>query len=114
MRNGVSITTNIDNTVSFIDKNNSLTNLDGLSALIAVGMGEYSGYLSITGNNSLANIEGLSALTTVGEYIDFYGNIAIPDCEVCDLLDQITSGPSYIDVENNLNDSCTPVPGSCP
>jgi hypothetical protein len=41
-------------------------------------------------------------------------NIALPDCECCDLLDQLTSGPTTINVHDNLDDSCTPVPDNCP
>ena len=97
-----------------IENNNSLADLNGLSALTSVGSGEYSGYLAISGNNSLADLDGLSSLTSVGEYIDIYENPTLPDCEVCDLLDQMTTSPSPIDVHGNLDDSCTPVPSSCP
>jgi len=41
-------------------------------------------------------------------------NPVLPDCEACDLLDQLTTGPSSTDVYTNFNDSCTPVPGNCP
>jgi hypothetical protein len=43
-------------------------------------------------------------------------NGSLPDCEVCELLDQLTLGPIYMnmDVHNNLDDSCTPVPSNCP
>jgi hypothetical protein len=41
-------------------------------------------------------------------------NPALPDCEVCDLDDQLTSGPTSFDVFDNLDDSCTPVPDNCP
>ena len=43
-----------------------------------------------------------------------YGNSAQPDCEVCELLDQITTGPTTINVYDNLDDTCTPVSGNCP
>jgi len=33
---------------------------------------------------------------------------------VCVVLDQITSGPASTDVQNNLDDACTPVPANCP
>ena len=38
---------------------------------------------------------------------------SLPDCEVCDLLDQITSGPTSTYVLGNLDDTCTPVPANC-
>jgi hypothetical protein len=43
-----------------------------------------------------------------------YNNDVLPDCEVCDLLDQLTSAPTSIDVHDNLADTCTPVPTGCP
>jgi hypothetical protein len=42
------------------------------------------------------------------------GNSTLPDCEACDLLDQVTSGPISPSVNNNLDDTCTPVPDNCP
>jgi len=41
-------------------------------------------------------------------------NPLLPDCEVCELLDQLTSGPASITVGDNLDDACTPVPTGCP
>jgi hypothetical protein len=41
-------------------------------------------------------------------------NAVLPDCEVCDLLDQLTDGPPSTNVMENLDDSCTPVPDNCP
>jgi len=41
-------------------------------------------------------------------------NLFLPDCEACDLLDQLTTGPASIDVHDNLDDTCTPVPTNCP
>ena len=47
--------------------------------------------------------------------VAFYncGNSALPDCEVCDLLDQLTVESGGIDVHDNLADTCTPVPAGC-
>ncbi len=41
-------------------------------------------------------------------------NGSLPDCEACEVLDQLTSGPTSIDVHDNLDDLCTPVPANCP
>jgi hypothetical protein len=49
----------------------------------------------------------------VGDLLVYY-NVALADCEMCDLLDQLTAGPGAIDVHDNLSDSCTPVPDNCP
>jgi hypothetical protein len=43
-----------------------------------------------------------------------WGNDILPDCEVCDLLEQLDSAPDPIDVSDNLDDACTPVPDNCP
>ena len=54
------------------------------------------------------------ALTSVGEFLEISWNHSLPDCEACDLLGQLTTGPTAIDVSDNLDDTCTPVPASCP
>jgi hypothetical protein len=46
--------------------------------------------------------------------VEFDNNYVLPDCQICALLDQLTSGPWSINVVGNLDDSCTPVPGNCP
>ena len=45
--------------------------------------------------------------------MEIMDNSDLPDCEVCDLLDQFVSGPTEIVVEDNLTDECTPVPDYC-
>ena len=93
----------------WITGNAALTNLDGLSGITSVG-----GELAILVNTALTNLDGLSGITSVGECLEIYYNFALSDCEACELLDQLTSGPTSIDVYDNLNDTCTPVPGNCP
>ena len=66
-------------------------------------------------NDALTNLDGgLSALTSVTEYFMIGYNDALPDCEVCDVLDQLTSTPTSTYVGSNLDDTCTPVPAGCP
>ena len=93
----------------FICDSFSLTNLDGLDALTSVG-----GEFRIWGCSDLTSLDGLGAFTYVSEAIVIHHNESLPDCEVCDLLDQFTTEPPYIGVGTNLNDVCTPVPSSCP
>jgi hypothetical protein len=50
----------------------------------------------------------------VGEDFVIHNNDILPDCEACEVLDQLTSAPTSIDVHDNLDDSCTPVPAGCP
>ncbi len=95
--------------VLFIEGNYALTNLDGLSALTSVG-----GNLCITINTALTNLDGLSALNSVGGDLQIAGNDILPDCEACELLGQLTSEPTQTSVISNLDDTCTPVPASCP
>jgi hypothetical protein len=95
-----------------IHENSALTNLDGLNALTSVGGDLMIGGWN-AGNTALTNLDGLSGITSVGRYLMIDFNDALPGCEVCDLLDQITSGPDWINVQDNLYDSCTPVPGNC-
>jgi hypothetical protein len=89
--------------------NTSLTSLNGLSGITSVG-----GSLTIGENYFLTNLDGLSSLTSVGLSLSIGGNHALPDCEACDFLDQLTTGPTDISVWQNLDDSCTPVPDECP
>ncbi len=92
-----------------ISFNPSLTNLDGLSGLTSVGE------LDIGYNGALTNLDGLSNITgSVGGDLAITGNATLPDCEVCGLLGQLTSGPTSMDVHDNLADTCTPVPANCP
>ncbi len=85
-----------------------ITTLAGLDSGISLG-----GVLIID-NNQLTSLDGLSSLTSVGAHINISSNTALPDCEVCDLLDQFTTVPTTITVSDNLDDSCTPVPANCP
>ncbi len=92
-----------------ISSNPNLANLDGLSGITSVGS-----FLIIRGNDIITNLDGLSDLTSVGGELYIYNNDTLPGCEVCDLLDQLTTGPTSIWVYDNLDDSCTPVPANCP
>ena len=92
-----------------IRNNEALNNLDGLSACNSVG-----GELKIHNNDTLTNLDGLSALTSANNHWWIYENTALPDCEVCELLDQLTGGSTSLSVFENLDDTCTPVPGNCP
>ena len=66
-------------------------------------------------NDGLTSLDGLSGITVVDGDMWICGNDVLPDCEVCDLLDQLTSGPAWLDdVTGNLDDTCTPVPDNCP
>ena len=113
---GLGALTSVDGSL-YVDSNPYLMNLDGLSGVTSIGGG-----LLIEGNAALKNLDGLSALTSIFIYMgdepwDFFvihDNDILPDCEACELLDQLVSEPTVIDVHDNLDDSCTPVPGNCP
>ncbi len=95
-----------------ITEHTSLENLDGLSGITSVG----GGRITIEGNDVLTNLDGLGNVTSLWGSGSLYinDNTVLPDCEVCELIDQFATTPGTIDVENNLDDTCTPVPGSCP
>ena len=94
----------------YIYNNDALTDLDGLSGIT----GPVGGDLKIFWNTILTNLDGLGGITSVGGELLILGNNALPDCEACDLLDQLTSGPTVMHVQENLDDTCTPVPDNCP
>jgi hypothetical protein len=91
--------------------NNSLTSLEGLNNLVTI-----EDTLSITSNPILPNLDGLGSLTEINGVGDFWvwNNGSLPYCEICELLDQLTSGPGILDVSDNLEDSCWPFPANCP
>ena len=91
--------------------NDGLTDLYGLNGLTSVG-----GQLSIVANDTLTSLDGLLGnLILIGAGFGVAMNPMLPDCEVCELLDQIWYGPpSPLGVHSNLDDGCTPVPGNCP
>jgi hypothetical protein len=93
-----------------IEGNDVLPNLDGMSALTWVT----GAWLDINSNASLDNLDGLGNLIQLNGDLLIYDNPDLPECEACDLLDQLTLGPSSTDVYDNLSDTCTPVPDNCP
>ncbi len=126
---GLSGITSVGGDLSIGD--NTLTNLDGLNGITSVGgdlmidetlltnLDGLGGITSVGGDliiwdTTLTNLDGFGGITSVGGYLDVLENSTLPDCEVCELLDQLTSGPTSIYVGGNINDSCTPVPASCP
>jgi hypothetical protein len=92
----------------WIGENESLTSVNGLESVSSI-----PGHLLIIGNPVLDDLNGMSALTIV-EDLAINTNEELPDCEVCDILDQLLGVPDTIDVHDNLADDCTPVPNGCP
>ena len=92
----------------YIGYNEALTNLHGLGGLTSVG-----DQLHITGNPSLSSLEGLTALNQIAHYLRIYANVALPDCEICELAEQLDDGPAGFQVQGNFADECTPVPDNC-
>ena len=85
---GLNALTSVGDNLTF-ELNVSLTSLDGLDSLTELG-----GALHIEYNLALTNLDGPSALTSVGDYFSVFFNDVLPDCEVCELLDQLTTGPT--------------------
>ena len=65
-------------------------------------------------NTPIDNLDGFGALVSVPGQLYVAWNPNLPDCEVCELAAQLTTGPATYYTEWNLADSCTPVPDSCP
>ena len=90
-----------------IRNNDALETLAGLDALGSVGgvriidneqlsdigalgnLGSLGGPLNISHNDALESLDGLSALTHVSEELAIYDNVALPTCEVCELVAQL-------------------------
>ena len=77
-------------------------------------LAEIGGTLQIEYNTYLADMTGLFSLDSVGGELNVFFNDSLPDCEVCDLLEQITDGPTATQAHDNIDDECTPVPDNCP
>lgn len=79
-----------------------------LPSLSSVGMSFY-----VHDNDDLATLAGLGSLGFVGEDLWVINNPTLPDCEVCDFIDQLEDLTEALKVHNNLDDACTPVPDGC-
>jgi len=90
-----------------VSDNASLTSLGGLESLTTVEK-----QLWVVGDESLTSLGALAGLTTVGELL-VYDNADLPDCEVCHVLAGLTGEPDPLEIHDNLDDACTPVPESC-
>lgn len=89
--------------------NPSLESLAGLDGLVTIG-----GRLTIEGNLALHSLDGIDSLLSIGENLLVDNNPELFECEVCALIEQLTSPPGYVNVFANLDDDCTPVPDNCP
>jgi hypothetical protein len=70
------------------------------------------GSLVVEDNHSMIDLYWLYGLESV-RTLRVYDNVSLPDCAVCDLLEQLDEWPDTILVTNNLDDECTPVPAGC-
>jgi len=81
-----------------IGGNEALTSLAGLSHLVSVGEN-----LAINLNPSLTSL-GMNALTEVGGGMSITQNSSLPQCEACELVEQVGGDPQGVNA--NLHDSC--------
>jgi hypothetical protein len=91
-----------------VEHNEDLRSVRGLEGISSLGND-----LVLEGNDRLQNLEGLSSLTILEGSLTVRHNDYLPDCKTCAFLEQLTTGPSTILVEQNLEDPCTPVPDGC-
>ena len=83
-----------------IYSNAALTSLAGLSDLLSVG-----GNLAIQINDSLTSLD-MYALSEVGGGISIIQNFNLPQCDACDLVEQVGGEPQGIN-GNLQQDSCS-------
>ena len=76
-----------------------LTNIS-LPSLTSVG-----GTVTIRDNQVLAGL-GLSGLSWFGGNLEVHDNPALPYCEICPLIDQLTEFDGDIQCHDNLEDEC--------
>ena len=89
-----------------ISQSPSLTNMEGLDNLTSVG----SLYLYM--NSGLSSLDGLDSLASVGEVdgladLQVRSNENLPQCEVCELVAQLTQFSGDFSAVNNLEDECS-------
>jgi hypothetical protein len=127
-RTGLTDLHGLSNAVDFwltelrIERNWKMTGVEGLEGLVGMHYEESfvagcdsPGVITVSENNLLTNLDGLSGLQILDDVnVIITDNAFLPDCEACDLLDQLASVPTSIDVQDNLDDTCTPVPANCP
>jgi hypothetical protein len=91
--------------------NDWITSVDGLNNLETI-----EDTLTIADNGGITNLDGLGSLTAINGMGDFWiwNNQNLPYCEICELMDQLVTGPGILDVSDNLEDSCYPFPANCP
>jgi hypothetical protein len=104
--------------------NDALATLDGLTALTFVG-----GNLYVSENDQLMSLSGLGNLTDVGDYLFIQGNDSLsslalddlancpnltiisnpnlPQCEACDLVEQLLEPPLSFNFSENEPDTCS-------
>jgi len=98
--------TTVGDRLKIVD-NDALVTLDGLSGVASVGR------LIISDNEVLLDIDGLNGLVSIEETMRVSDNDSLLDCDVCELIDQLDEQPGLFQIEDNLDDSCTPVPDNC-
>jgi len=101
-----------------VQGNVTITTLHELVVLDLSGLTTVDGSLSVKNTENLTNLDGFASLISVGAsspdaVLRVSEMDTLPDCEVCDLLEQLTFVPDEIHVWNNLDDACTPVPDDC-
>jgi len=79
-----------------------LENLDGLDNLTSIGSDIF-----IHSNEVLTDVTGLESLTSVGgTFFQIYNNIQLPQCEACNVLDQLVGFTGSVSVYGNQADTC--------
>jgi hypothetical protein len=80
---------------------NSALTIISMPALSSVGI-----FLDIKDNQVLASM-GMPSLTAVGSRLYIYDNPSLPQCEACEILEQLDSFPGDFFFHGNKPDECT-------
>jgi len=86
-----------------VGNNTVMSKLEGLESLGSIGKG-----LVVWSNPALQSLDGLSSLTSIGYGygVDVADNASLPQCEVCELLDQLDPYAGTFDSWGNQPDTC--------
>jgi hypothetical protein len=91
----------------YIDSNEILTDVAGLSSLASVGKDLRIYNCPALTSLGLDALVTLSCLDVTGSCLWINGNSSLPQCEACDLLGQLVDFTGTTSFYNNQQDSCS-------
>jgi len=77
-----------------------------LATLTALDLIAINGDFVFEDNDNCEDFDGMYPLSTINGDLDVAGNAALPYCQVCDLLDQLSGFDGEITCHDNASDTC--------